>query len=355
MNPCIAGIATALPPYEVDQTTVRTIVESVFPDLPPALHRVLSTFSHDHIATRHFVRPPEWYAQSHGFGETNSVFIAEAVDLAVQAATAALADAGASALDVDAIVVASTTGLATPSLDAAVAQRLGCRPTITRMPIVGLGCAAGVSGLGRSADLCKAGHSCVLFVAVEICSVTMQRSDLSKSNLVGTSLFGDGAAAVVIRSDGHYAKIEGTYSYLFPQSEDIMGWDVIDSGLKVRFSRDIPTFVTNHVTPVIHDALRMWGRAIDEIDRLVPHPGGAKVLDAYATVLQRPDEDMRIARDVLRTCGNMSSATVLFVLEQTLKQMDPRTGYSLMTALGPGFSAEFLLLSHPGSRQTGGR
>jgi alkylresorcinol/alkylpyrone synthase len=342
----IAGIGTALPPFMVDQPTVRSIVEAVFPNLPPSLYRVLSTFSHEHIATRHFVRPADWYGQSHGFGETNDVFIAEAVDLATRAAIAALSDAGLHASDVDAIVVASTTGLATPSLDAAVAQRLGCKPTVTRMPIVGLGCAAGVSGLSRSADLCKAGHGFVLFVAVEICSVTMQRTDLSKSNLVGTSLFGDGAGAVVIGPSGRHGAIDHSYSHLFPQTEDIMGWDVIDTGLKVRFSRDIPAFVTMSVAPVIDLALQSWGITRTDIDRVIPHPGGAKVLDAYANILQRPESDMQIAKEVLRNCGNMSSATVLFVLEQTLQQCATLTGRSLMTALGPGFSAEFLLLSH---------
>lgn len=346
MRARIAGVGTALPPYVVDQPTVRSIVEAVFPNLPPSLHHVLSTFSHEHIETRCFVRPSNWYAEQHGFGETNDVFIAEAVNLAADAASAALSDAGLHARDVDAIVVASTTGLATPSLDAVVAQRLGCKPTVTRMPIVGLGCAAGVSGLSRSADLCKAGHACVLFVAVEICSVTMQRSDLSKSNLVGTSLFGDGAAAVVIGPDGRYGAIEHTYSHLFPQTEDIMGWDVIDTGLKVRFSRDIPAFVTTSVAPVIDSALQSWGIAHENIDRVIPHPGGAKVLDAYANILQRPESDMQIAKDVLKACGNMSSATVLFVLERTLKQTPTLSGRSLMTALGPGFSAEFLLISH---------
>lgn len=342
----IAGIGTALPPYVVDQPTVRSIVEALFPDLPPSLTRVLSTFSHEHIATRHFVRPADWYGQQHGFGETNDVFIAEAVELATRAALAALSDAGLAAGDVDAVVVASTTGLATPSVDAAVAQRLGCKPTVTRMPIVGLGCAAGVSGLSRSADLCKAGHNVVLFVAVEICSVTMQRSDRSKSNLVGTSLFGDGAGAVVIATSGRHGAIEQRYSHLFPQTEDIMGWDVIDTGLKVRFSRDIPAFVTMSVAPVLDMALQSWGITRADIDRIIPHPGGAKVLDAYASVLQRPVSDMQIAKDVLKHCGNMSSATVLFVLEQTLKEHASLSGRSLMTALGPGFSAEFLLLSH---------
>lgn len=344
MSVRIAGVGTALPPYVVDQPTVRSIVESVFPDLPPAMHRVLSTFSHAHIETRHFVRPPAWYAEPHGFGESNDIFIAEATELATQAAEAALLDAGLLASDIDAIVVASTTGLATPSLDAAVALRLGCRPSVTRLPIVGLGCAAGVSGLARAAELSAVSGRTVLFVAVEVCSVTMQRNDVSKSNLVGTSLFGDGAGAVLLHAEGRYPAVRHAASHLFPGTDDIMGWEVIDTGLKVRFSRDIPTFVEEHVATVLHSVLATWGISLDDIDTIIPHPGGAKVLDAYARLLQRDEEAVRIARDVLRTCGNMSSATVLFVLEKTLRASTTLPNVALMTALGPGFSAEFILL-----------
>ncbi|MBU3742239.1 MAG: stilbene synthase [Candidatus Kapabacteria bacterium] len=344
MSVRIAGIGTALPPYVVDQPTVRSIVEAVFPDLPPTLQRVLSTFSHDHIQTRHFVRPPSWYAERHGFGHTNDTFIAEATTLATQAAQAALLDAGMTAESLSAVVVVSTTGLATPSLDAAVALNLGCLPSIKRMPIVGLGCAGGVTGLARAAEICSVLAAPVLFVAVEVCSVTMQRSDHSKSNLVGTSLFGDGAGAVVMHADGRYPRIAASWSHLFPGTEDIMGWEVVDTGLKVRFSRDIPAFISSNVGPVLQQALSAWSIADTDIDRLIPHPGGAKVLDAYAGLLGHSDDELAIARDVLRSCGNMSSATVLFVLELTLRSWRADDRLALMTALGPGFSAEFVLL-----------
>lgn len=344
MSPHIAGVGTALPPHVVDQPTVRRIVEGVFPDLSPALRRVLSTFSHEHIQTRHFVRPPSWYAERHGFGQTNDIFIAEATELATQAARAALFDAELMSEALGAVVVASTTGLATPSIDAAVARNLGCAASVKRMPIVGLGCAGGVNGLARAAELCTVLRAPVLFVAVEICSVTMQHSDHSKSNLVGTSLFGDGAAAVVIDTVGRYPRITKSWSHLFPGTEDIMGWEVVDSGLKVRFSRDIPAFISAHVAPVLHEALSSWGIAQNDIDRLIPHPGGAKVLDAYAELLGIADDELVLARDVLRSCGNMSSATVLFVLERTLRTWRSEDRRALMTALGPGFSAEFVLL-----------
>lgn len=341
----INGIGTALPPYIVDQPTVRRIVEGLFPNLPLQVRHVLETFAHEHIQTRHFVRPPEWYAEPHGFGDANDVFIESATALSVAAATKALHAAGLAASALEGIVVASTTGLATPSLDSIVAQQLGCSPTVVRMPIVGLGCAAGVSGLARAADLSRARHGRpVLFIAVETCSATFQRTDISKSNLVGASLFGDGAAAVVVSSQGAGPVIGGTWSHLFAGTPDIMGWDVIDTGLKVRFSRDIPAFIASNIGTVLRDAVSAWGTTLDDIDLIVPHPGGAKVLDAYADLLGRPRAQFDIARSVLARYGNMSSATVLFVLEETLQQHAQGARAALMTALGPGFSAEFLHL-----------
>lgn len=341
----INGIGTALPPHIVDQPTVRRIVEGLFPDLPANVHHVLETFTHEHIRTRYFVRPPEWYAEPHGFGDANDVFIEAATELSMAASTNALRAAGMDASDLDGVIVASTTGLATPSLDSVVALQLGCASNIARMPIVGLGCAAGVSGLARAAELSQARDGRpVLFIAVETCSATFQRTDTSKSNLVGASLFGDGAAAVVVSAHGSGPIIDGAWSHLFPGTPDIMGWDVIDSGLKVRFSRDIPAFIASNIGDVLGDAVTAWGTTVDAIDMIVPHPGGAKVLDAYAELLSRPRSDFDIARSVLARCGNMSSATVLFVLEQTLQQRAQGARSALMTALGPGFSAEFLHL-----------
>lgn len=341
----IAGIGTALPAHVVDQPTVRRVVEALFQELPEQQRRVLETFSHEHIQTRHFVRPPEWYGEPHGFGTTNDVFIQTAADLSVEAAQRALHDAGMTVEDVDGIVVATTTGLATPSLDSIVALRLGMRTNVARMPIVGLGCAAGVSGLARAVDMSAARDGRpVIFIAVETCSVTFQRTDTSKSNLVGASLFGDGAAAVIVARDGRGPTIRGAWSHLFPNTPDIMGWDVVDTGLKVRFSRDIPSFISTHVREVLDAALHAWNIDLDAIDVIIPHPGGAKVLDAYAQLLSRPRSAFDHARDVLATCGNMSSPTVLFVLARTLAHWPQGARFGLMTALGPGFSAECMLL-----------
>ncbi|MCX6140386.1 MAG: stilbene synthase [Candidatus Kapabacteria bacterium] len=337
----INGIGTASPSHIVDQDTVRSTVERVFGRAVEDLPRLLQVFEHGHIQTRRFVRPPEWYAERHGFAETNAVYAQEALRLATEAARIALA--GREEF-VEAILVATTTGIMTPSLDAALIQSLGLSLHTKRIPIFGLGCAAGVAGLARAAELSRSlSGALVLFVAVEVCSVTFQQTDASKSNIVGSSIFGDGAAAVCVSSQGSGPIIGTGFSTLFPDTEDIMGWDVADSGLRVRFSRDIPSFVLEHVPTVLREACATWGIDLDEIEDVIAHPGGAKVLDAYAVATGKPPSTFDIARDILRDFGNMSSVSVLFVLERWLQEPGPRP-LALMSALGPGFSAEQLLL-----------
>jgi len=339
----IAGIGTAVPEYVVDQSMVRETVARVFGESVAGLDKLLQVFEHEHIVTRRFVRPTSWYGEDHGFAATNEVFAETAVGLGTQAAKKALVGREA---DVRAIVVASTTGIMTPSVDAALTMSLGLSPHVTRIPIFGLGCAAGVSGLARAAELSRLyGGAPVLFVAVEICSVTFQRSDSSKSNIVGSSIFGDGAAAVLVSADGTGPEIQHGYSTLFPHTEDIMGWDVTDTGLRVRFSRDIPAFVRAHIPGVLVNAYQAWGISAADVGDIIAHPGGAKVLTAYSEATGKPLADFQHAFDILREFGNMSSASVLFVLERWLNDGKPKPRYSIMSALGPGFSAEQLLLS----------
>ncbi len=246
------------------------------------------------------------------------------------------------------MVVASTSGVMTPSLDAHLVQDLGLPLNVARLPLFGLGCAGGVSGLARAAELSAArGGAPVLFVAVEICSATFQRNDFSKSNLIGTSIFADGAAALVVGHAQSGPELTGSYHRLFPQTYDIMGWDVVDSGMKVRFSRDIPAFVRTHIPGVISDACSSWGIAADEISSFIVHPGGAKVLEAFAAAVGREPEALEASHLILRRYGNMSSASVLFVLEHLLKNGGLGQGFGLMSALGPGFSSDQLLLTIP--------
>lgn len=339
----IQGIGTAVPEHVVDQRMVRSTVERVFGGRVADLDRLLSVFEHDHIHTRRFVCDPAWYAEDHGFAQTNHVYASTAADLAERAARAACQGIDQ---EIAAVVVVSTTGIMTPSLDATLIQRLGLSPHTLRIPIFGLGCAGGVAGLARAADLSRACNGApVLFVAVEICSVTFRQSDTRTSNIVASSIFGDGAAAVVVSAQPHTVALGSGISTLFSDTSDIMGWDVTNEGLSVRFSRDIPSFVRSHIPDVLSHAYRQWGVTADDVSAIIAHPGGAKVLDAYAEAASMPTETFAHAREVLRTYGNMSSASVLFVLDRWYN--DPnrqQRGYAVMAALGPGFSSELLLL-----------
>lgn len=348
MTPRIAGIGTARPPYGATQAEVRSVVEDLFGDALASDAALLAVFDHDHIRERAFIRPLSWYRQHRRWPEQNAAWHEAALDLGEQAIRAALDDAGLVAADVDALVVASTTGFATPSLDSTLQQRLGMPASTIRLPIVGLGCAGGVAGLARAGELCAArGGRTTVFLAVEVCSATFQPGDTSRSNIVGTSLFADGAASVVLHRDGRGPAILHGCSTLFPDTADVMGWDVTEGGLKVRFRRDIPAIVRRHLADVVSTACTSWGIDRDAIGHVVTHPGGAKVLDAITEALELDVHQLRHARDVLRDCGNMSSPTVLFVLERHWCDTAGLAGTTLVSALGPGFSAEQLLLVSP--------
>lgn len=341
----IAGIGTAVPEHVVTQADIRRVVESLFSDAVTDLQRILGVFEHHHIRQRHLMQTPEWYAEDRGFGASNAAYAEAATTLSLQAIDRALNDAQLTALELDGIVVASSTGIMTPSLDAVLAQELGCHPSVMRLPIFGLGCAGGVAGLARAAELSRArGGAPIVFVAVEICSATFQRNDPSRSNIVGASLFADGAAAVIVSASGRGPVVTGSYSTLFPSTYDIMGWDVVDEGLRVRFSRDIPSFVRQHLPKVMEEACSHWQIDRGDVVGYVTHPGGAKVLDAYADAVGADTSAFDLAREILADHGNMSSASVLFVLERVLRSGSAQHGYHVMSALGPGFSSENLLL-----------
>ncbi|MGI9537318.1 MAG: type III polyketide synthase [Desulfocapsaceae bacterium] len=344
----IRGIGTAVPEHVCDQAYVRKVVENMFSERVENLERLLKVFDHLHIERRYFARDPEWYLKDRGFGEANDLFIETATKLSTSAAVQAISNAEMSADEFCGIVVASTTGVMTPSLEAHLVQELEMPLHVVRMPLFGLGCAGGVAGLARAAELSVGrGGAPVLFVAVEICSATFQRNDLSKSNLIGTSIFGDGAAALVVGKAARGPEVIGSYHRLFPKTYDIMGWDIVDNGMKVRFSRDIPNFVRASLPMVLEEAYASWGISQDDIVSYITHPGGAKVLEAFAEVICRAPEMLAASHDILRSYGNMSSASILFVLEHMLNNRELKTGYALMSALGPGFSSDQLLLHNP--------
>jgi alkylresorcinol/alkylpyrone synthase len=256
---------------------------------------------------------------------------------------------------VDHVVFVSSTGESTPSLDARLANLLGFRQDVRRTPIWGLGCAGGAAGLSRARDFALADPAArVLLVALELCSLTFQRGDLDRRNLVATSLFSDGAAAAVVMgadaepagdAPSHSLELLASRSTLWPDTLDVMGWTVDQKGFHVVFSRDIPSIVRSWVRANLEEFLAANALELGDVAHVIAHPGGPKVLAAYATSLGLPMEAFRHAREVLRTCGNMSSPTCLFVLERTLEAGDFHPGeLGVVSALGPGFSSEYLLI-----------
>jgi alkylresorcinol/alkylpyrone synthase len=347
--PRLLAVATAVPPYPLDQDDVIDRVKLLF-GRSPDLDRLLPVFLNTGIQRRYSCVPIEWYDRAHGWPERNRIYLAAALDLLETATIQVLARAGRGKDEIDSIVVVSTTGIATPSLDALLIQRMALRRTVRRLPIFGLGCAGGVLGLAHAASQARAAPGqMVLFLVVELCALSFRRDDWSKSNIVATALFGDGAAAALLSTDGDGPAIVAAGEYAWPDSLDVMGWEVADDGLKAIFSRDIPNLVTTQLRGAASEFLARHGLAINEMDHFVCHPGGAKVIDALEHAFGLRQGVLAEARAVLRDYGNMSAATVMFVLDRMLaKARATGTGWerALMNALGPGFTAGFLVLDN---------
>lgn len=337
----LVSLATAAPVHVLEQEDVARRAIALFAPGAAAFERLAPIYRNAEIETRRSCVPTEWYAEAHSFPERNDLFLDNAVELLAEAATRALAEAGLEAAEIDTLVTVCSTGVATPALDSRLMQRMPFRPDAQRLPIFGLGCAGGVLGLARAAAMARADpDSRVLLLVVELCALTFRHADRSKSNLVATALFGDGAAAAVISCREAYAQAPalGPFGeHTWPDSLDVMGWDVAEDGLKVVFSRDIPTLVRDDLRPVVDAFLQRHGADLQEVAGFVCHPGGAKVLDALEALFGLPERGLEDARAVLREYGNMSSVTVLFILKRMLAR--GMAGPHLMTTLGPGFTA----------------
>jgi alkylresorcinol/alkylpyrone synthase len=347
--PRLLAVATAVPPYALDQDDVIERVKLLF-GRAPDLDRLLPVFVNTGIHRRYSCVPLEWYDRAHGWPERNSIYLSSALDLLEEATNRVLCLTGRNKADVDSIVVVSTTGIATPSLDALLIERMGLRRTVERLPIFGLGCAGGVLGLARAASQAAvAPGKTVLFLVVELCALSFRRDDWSKSNIVATALFGDGAAAALLSTDGEGPALVAAGEHTWPGSLDVMGWEVADDGLRAIFSRDIPKLVTTQLRDAASEFLSRHGLAIGDIDRFVCHPGGTKVIAALEHAFGLGQGALVEARAVLRDYGNMSAATVMFVLERMLakaRATGARWERALMNALGPGFTAGFLVIDN---------
>jgi alkylresorcinol/alkylpyrone synthase len=355
--PAILAAATALPPNVVEQQSLAGLLKALWGEKYDQSRRWRSTFEQIQrsvrIDRRYLALPVSEYPALDSFAKTNSAWTRVAPELGAAAATSALAAAGMTARDVDHFFFVTGTGIATPSLDARIVNLLGMRPDVRRTPIFGLGCAGGVAGIVRAADVLQGfPDQIAMVVSSELCSLTLQRADDSVANIIASALFGDGAAAVVLggarlanHGAGSAPRVIATRSVFYPDSERMMGWEVVDSGLKIVLSPEIPDLVREHLGGDVDAMLAEQGLERSAISHWIAHTGGNRVLEAIATALDLPSAALDRSWRLLAATGNLSSASVLFVLRDLLDTREARSGdYGLMLAMGPGFCAELALL-----------
>lgn len=349
----IAAVHGVLPPYRYSQRAITDAFAGMCASTERERHLLERFHAATGVRSRHLALPLEDYTTLDGFGAANDAFIDSALDLGERAVRGALTTAGLEPEDVDLVLATSITGVATPSIDARLAGRLGLRPDVKRLPVFGLGCVAGAAGLARIHDYLRAWPDQVaLLLSVELCSLTLQRDDTSVPNLVASGLFGDGAAAVVAvgeqRAEGSgYAgpEVVATRSRLYPDTERVMGWDVGGSGFRIVLDASVADVVEKHLGFDVEDFLGEQGLTPGQILSWVCHPGGPKVIEAVRRALRLPETAVALTRRSLTEVGNLSSASVLHVLRDTITSRRPAAGApGMLLAMGPGFCSELVLL-----------
>jgi alkylresorcinol/alkylpyrone synthase len=346
--PYISSVSKIEFPDKISQQEVK---EHVFKHMLykfPVPEQAMDIFDNAEIAYRNFCKPKDYYSLPNTFQQKNKEYGDITLEYSIKAINECLEKENLRPTDITDILFISTTGLSTPSIDALIVNKLQMNPNINRFPIWGMGCGGGVSSISKANAIAKANpDALVLVVAAEMCSLTFLNNDFSKSNFVALSLFSDGIAAVVVKGDNHIqnqkVKIIDSKSTLFYDTLDIMGWEFLNTGFKVIFSRDIPDFITKHARQEIDPFLAKHNLQMKDIKNYIFHPGGKKVLDAYAGVLNINGNGLEYSRSVIRDNGNMSSPTVLYVLEKAMRE-GFQPGYGLMLAMGPGFCIEMVLL-----------
>lgn len=345
----IIAVGSALPAHYYDQETLLSALRTHWAKRHHNLERLEQLHRSVLVGGRHLALPLEAYENIESWGDANDAWIRVAQEVGETAVRNALERADLAVSDVDALFFATVTGVATPSIDARLMNRLRLRPSVKRLPLFGLGCVAGAAATARAADYVRAYPDQVAVVlSIELCSLTVQREDLSIPNLIATGLFGDGAAAAVVvgaERSGDGPRIVATRSVFYPDSEDVMGWEISERGFKVVLAAAVPEVVRRYLRRDIDAFLADHGLLRSNIDSWVAHPGGPKVLQAMAESLELPEGALDITWESLRRVGNLSSTSVLMVLEDTMVHHRPARGsWGMMVAMGPGFCSELVLI-----------
>lgn len=339
----LQAISSANPPICLSQEQVIDLSSQLFRKRPSFFEKILPSYKNAGIKKRYSCVPAEWYLERHDWKERNTLYIQNALQLLERLTYDLLEKADLNSEAIDAVVLASSTGIATPSLEAQLADRIPLRRDIYRMPLFGLGCAGGVSGLARAAMMAQAlpGKN-ILLLCVELNALTFRAQDFSKENMIATVLFGDGAAGAILNTEGEGPYIEHTGEYQWPQSLDIMGWEVENDGFKIVLSKDIPTLVKTDFKNPLSSFMDKSSLKFGDQLGYACHPGGLKVVQALESIFYKASKQLSIERSILQDYGNMSGPTALFVLERALQRgLGEKT---LMTAFGPGFTASFVTL-----------
>ncbi len=349
--PSILSVGRALPPHFADQETLIAAFAEHWRKHHFNLERLAELHRATHVGGRHLALPIQEYAALDSFAKSNGAYLAAGAEVGEAAVRDGLRRAGLEPGDVDHLFFVTVTGVSTPSLDARLMNRLGLPARVKRTPIFGLGCMAGAAGVARASDALRAfpGQVAVM-LSVELCSLTLQREDASVANIIATGLFGDGAAAAVLVGGEHPRRrgprVLATRSVFYPETEWVMGWDVVDTGFKVVLSAQVPQVVEQHIGGDVDAFLSEHGLRRDRIRHWIAHTGGPKVLEAFRAALDLPPEAIARSWRSLQEVGNLSSASVLFVLGDLLDAGEAREGdLGILAAMGPGFSSELVLLA----------
>ena len=337
----ISSIATAVPPYVFSQREIFELGKKVYSDHQGDFSRFEAAFFNTEIEQRFLSAPGPWFLESRTWRDRNQLYIRQALDLLEEVALKAIEKSNYQLQDITDILTVSTTGVATPSLDALLMDRLKFNSQIRRTPIFGLGCAGGLIGLKRADQIAKENDkNVVLLLVVELCSLNFMKDKFTKQDVIASALFSDGAAAAVVSQDSAGPFINFCLEHRWPRSVDIMGWEVTEKGLSVIFSRSIPELVKNEFPKIYRTFLKDSGLDYESFKHFLSHPGGAKVVDELELVFGVRRHSMAHTREILKNYGNMSAPTVLFVLERAVELKEK--GKSLLSTFGPGFTTALM-------------